>query len=116
MANDANLNARQRQILDYVKNKIKTSGYPPSVREIGQAVGLKSSSTVHAYLLQLEDKGLLRRDPAKPRAIILTETDHDIRDGGASYPRDLRHGRRALSLRPRPPAAISRNTRQHHGA
>lgn len=82
MANDANLNARQRQILDYVKNKIKTSGYPPSVREIGQAVGLKSSSTVHAYLLQLEDKGLLRRDPAKPRAIIPTETDHDIRDGG----------------------------------
>lgn len=72
MGNDADLNQRQTQILDYIKEKIKTSGYPPSVREIGQAVGLKSSSTVHAYLLQLEEKGFLRRDPTKPRAIIPT--------------------------------------------
>lgn len=72
MGNDADLNQRQTQILDYIKDKIKSSGYPPSVREIGQAVGLKSSSTVHAYLLQLEEKGFLRRDPTKPRAIIPT--------------------------------------------
>ncbi|MEN6389555.1 MAG: transcriptional repressor LexA [Syntrophomonas sp.] len=72
MGNDTDLNQRQSQILDYIKEKIKTSGYPPSVREIGQAVGLKSSSTVHAYLLQLEGKGFLRRDPTKPRAIIPT--------------------------------------------
>ncbi|MEN6389875.1 MAG: helix-turn-helix domain-containing protein, partial [Syntrophomonas sp.] len=61
MGNDADLNQRQTQILDYIKEKITPSGYPPSVREIGQAVGLKSSSTVHAYLLQLEEKGFLRR-------------------------------------------------------
>lgn len=80
MVNGTDLSVRQRQILDFVKDKIKNSGYPPSVREIGQAVGLKSSSTVHAYLLQLEEKGLLRRDPAKPRAIIPTELNHDLPD------------------------------------
>ncbi|MGI6435846.1 MAG: transcriptional repressor LexA [Syntrophomonadaceae bacterium] len=64
------LSPRQEQILDYIKARIKSSGYPPSVREIGQAVGLKSSSTVHAHLVQLEEKGYLRKDAAKPRAII----------------------------------------------
>ncbi len=80
MVNDKDLSARQAQILQYVKEKIKSSGYPPSVREIGQAVGLKSSSTVHAYLLQLEEKGLIRRDPAKPRAIIPTDGHNGIDD------------------------------------
>lgn len=61
---------RQKLILEFIKEKIKTCGYPPSVREIGQAVGLKSSSTVHAYLVQLENMGYLRRDPSTPRAII----------------------------------------------
>lgn len=64
------LTPRQQQILDYIKARIKSSGYPPSVREIGQAVGLKSSSTVHAHLVQLEEKGYLRKDATKPRAII----------------------------------------------
>ncbi|MDD2620650.1 MAG: transcriptional repressor LexA [Syntrophomonadaceae bacterium] len=66
------LSNRQQEILDYIKNSIKTNGYPPSVREIGQAVGLKSSSTVHAHLVHLEEKGLLRKDPSKPRALIPT--------------------------------------------
>lgn len=63
------LSPRQEQILDYIKKRIRDSGYPPSVREIGHAVGLKSSSTVHAHLVQLEKKGYLRKDAAKPRAI-----------------------------------------------
>lgn len=63
------LTRRQRQILDYIKACIRERGYPPSVREIGEAVGLKSTSTVHAYLSRLEQKGFIRRDPTKPRAI-----------------------------------------------
>lgn len=70
MNNPNNLNQRQQLILDFIQERIKTQGYPPSVREIGQAVGLKSSSTVHAYLLQLEEKGCIKKDPSKPRAII----------------------------------------------
>jgi repressor LexA len=64
------LNQRQKIILDFIQERIKTKGYPPSVREIGEAVGLKSSSTVHAYLVQLEEKGFIKKDPSKPRAII----------------------------------------------
>ncbi len=64
-----NLTERQLEILTYIKQEIKTKGYPPSVREIGSAVGLSSSSTVHAHLNKLEEKGYIRRDPTKPRAI-----------------------------------------------
>ena len=64
------LNERQKAILDYIREKIRVNGYPPSVREIGEAVGLKSSSTVHAHLVKLEEKGYIRKDPSKPRAII----------------------------------------------
>ncbi len=71
------ISARQQAILDCIKDKIRTDGYPPSVREIGEIVGLKSSSTVHAHLLQLEEKGLLRRDPTKPRAIIPLDMIND---------------------------------------
>lgn len=70
---DSNLTERQILILDFIKHKIKTCGYPPSVREIGHAVGLKSSSTVHAHLVQLESMGYLKRDPATPRAVIPVE-------------------------------------------
>ncbi len=63
------LNKREDEILRFIQYNLRNKGYPPSVREIGQAVGLKSSSTVHSYLRRLEEKGLLRRDPAKPRAI-----------------------------------------------
>lgn len=67
------LNRREKDILNYIKSKISQQGYPPSVREIGTAVGLKSSSTVHGYLNSLESKGYIRRDPAKPRAIEITD-------------------------------------------
>ncbi|WP_425060976.1 LexA repressor [Sporomusa carbonis] len=63
------LNPRQKQILKYIKDTLRNKGYPPSVREIGEAVGLSSSSTVHSYLSKLEEMGFIRRDPTKPRAI-----------------------------------------------
>jgi len=63
------LNTRQKQILNYIKETLRSKGYPPSVREIGEAVGLSSSSTVHSYLSKLEEMGFIRRDPTKPRAI-----------------------------------------------
>lgn len=63
------LNQREEEILKFIKYSIQTNGYPPSVREIGLAVGLKSSSTAHNYLCRLEKKGYLRRDPEKPRAM-----------------------------------------------
>ncbi len=63
------LTARQQQIYDYIKHSVLSKGYPPSVREIGDAVGLQSSSTVHSHLTRLEDKGYIKRDPTKPRAI-----------------------------------------------
>lgn len=63
------LSSRQLEILKYIKKEIKQKGYPPAVREIGEAVGLSSSSTVHNHLNQLENKGYIKRDPTKPRAI-----------------------------------------------
>lgn len=63
------LTDRQQEILDFIKQEIRTKGYPPAVREIGEAVGLSSSSTVHNHLNQLENKGYIKRDPTKPRAI-----------------------------------------------
>ena len=69
---------RQRQILDLILETVDRRGYPPSVREIGDAVGLSSPSTVHSHLSSLVDQGYLRRDPTKPRAI---EVVHDGRDG-----------------------------------
>ena len=65
------LTERQQAILQVVREHISEHGYPPTVREIGKAVGLHSSSTVHAHLANLEKIGLLRRDPSKPRAIEL---------------------------------------------
>jgi repressor LexA len=63
------LTRRQKQILDYIHNYFRIKGYPPSVREICAATNLKSTATVHGYLVQLEKKGYLKRDPQKPRAI-----------------------------------------------
>ncbi|MDD3894473.1 MAG: transcriptional repressor LexA [Syntrophomonadaceae bacterium] len=73
MSEEVILTNRQKLIMDFIKKQIKESGYPPSVREIGQAVGLKSSSTVHAHLVHLEDMGLLKKDPSKPRTVIPLE-------------------------------------------
>jgi repressor LexA len=66
---ELNLTKRQREIFDYVKSYGEEHGYPPTVRDIGKAIGLTSSSTVHAHLANLEKLGVLRRDPTKPRAI-----------------------------------------------
>jgi repressor LexA len=67
------LTARQRRILDVIHRTIRDRGYPPTVREIGEAVGLTSSSSVHAQLSTLERRGLLHRDPTKPRTITTAE-------------------------------------------
>lgn len=67
------LTKRQQEIFDFIKRYSGQHGYPPTVRDIGKAVGLASSSTVHAHLANLEKLGLLRRDPSKPRAIELLD-------------------------------------------
>jgi repressor LexA len=68
------LTKRQREIFDYISRYLSRHGYPPTVREIGKAVGLHSSSTVHAHLAKLEKLGVLKRDPTKPRAMeVLVE-------------------------------------------
>ncbi len=82
------LTDRQRQVLEFVDSEVRTRGYPPSVREIGEAVGLSSSSTVHAHLAALQDKGYLRRDPTKPRAI---EVALEPSSGAAVERRPVRH-------------------------
>jgi repressor LexA len=76
------LTKRQQEIFDYIKSYSAGHGYPPTVRDIGKAVGLTSSSTVHAHLSNLEKLGLLRRDPSKPRAIELL--DRATRDARAA--------------------------------
>ena len=68
---EIDLTKRQKEIFEFIKRQTQKTGYPPTVREIGKAVGLHSSSTVHAHLANLEKSGLLRRDPTKPRAIEL---------------------------------------------
>src|SRR3954466_9021164 len=76
------LTKRQQEIFDFIKRYSAKYGYPPTVRDIGKAVGLASSSTVHAHLANLERLGLLRRDPSKPRAIeLLDRVREDV--GGA---------------------------------
>jgi repressor LexA len=67
------LTKRQQEIFDFIKKYSAANGYPPTVRDIGKAVGLASSSTVHAHLANLEKAGLLRRDPSKPRALELLD-------------------------------------------
>ena len=77
---------RQEDILAFIKEEVRKKGYPPSVREIGEAVGLASSSTVHGHLARLESKGLIRRDPTKPRAIeILDGTNSVIEKQGVVH-------------------------------
>lgn len=80
------LTPRQKEILTYIKREVIKRGYPPSVREIGQAVGLSSSSTVHGHLGKLEDKGFIRRDPTKPRAIELINDPEVVRKDMINVP------------------------------
>ena len=82
------LTPRQRQVLEYIDAEVRKRGYPPSVREIGEAVGLSSTSTVHAHLAALHDKGYLKRDPTKPRAI---ELHYESGSGAQVERRPTRH-------------------------
>jgi len=83
MAYTRELTKRQQQILDFIRAEIHRCGYPPSVREIGEAVGLSSSSTVHSHLAALEAKGYIKRDPSKPRALEVF--DYRDTDRGVDY-------------------------------
>lgn len=74
------LSRRQEQILFFIRESVESRGFPPSIREIGEAVGLSSSSTVHSHLRSLESKGYLKRNPSKPRSI-------ELLDGSANRPR-----------------------------
>ena len=85
---DTELTGKRREILDYIAAHQGEKGYPPSVREIGEAVGLTSSSTVHTHLTTLQRQGFLRRDPTKPRAI---EVRYDAMSGAAIERRPVRH-------------------------
>ncbi len=84
----SNLTERQRGILNFIESETQQRGYPPSVREIGEAVGLTSTSTVHAHLATLQRLGYLRRDPTKPRAI---EVRYDPGSGASGERRPARH-------------------------
>jgi len=85
---DSELTGKRREILDFIAAQLHDRGFPPSVREIGEAVGLTSSSTVHAHLTTLQRQGFLRRDPTKPRAI---EVRYDATSGAAIERRPARH-------------------------
>ncbi len=76
----------QQRILDFIKAEIQTKGYPPSVREIANAVGLKSTSTVHGHLQRLEKRGLLHRDAMKPRAMEVVGDPNFIRNTSTAVP------------------------------
>jgi repressor LexA len=82
------ITTRQRQVLDFIERQMRLRGYPPSVREIGEAVGLTSPSTVHSHLNTLQRLGYLRRDPTKPRAI---EVRWDPNSGAVMERRPVRH-------------------------
>lgn len=76
----------QQRILDFIKSEIQSKGYPPSVREIANAVGLKSTSTVHGHLQRLEKRGLLHRDAMKPRAMEVVGDPNFVRNNTTAVP------------------------------
>lgn len=81
------ISAKQKEILDYIKDEILNRGYPPAVREICEAVNLKSTSSVHSHLETLEKNGYIRRDPTKPRAIEICDDNFQmVRTETASLP------------------------------
>ena len=87
-AHSPKITYRQRQVLEFIEQQTRDRGYPPSVREIGEAIGLTSPSTVHSHLNTLERLGYLRRDPTKPRAI---EVRWDPNSGAVMERRPVRH-------------------------
>lgn len=96
------LSRRQQQILDFIRESVVSRGFPPSIREIGEAVGLSSSSTVHSHLRSLETKGFLRRNPSKPRSIELLDgprgTAARLVEIPVGDPRNSESGSRTISL------------------
>ena len=88
MSENVTLTERQKEILDFIEAQMRERGYPPSVREIGEAVGLTSPSTVHSHLATLQRYGFLHRDPTKPRAL---EVRYDPTSGAAVERRPVRH-------------------------
>lgn len=88
MSPSTELTQRQLDIIDFIEHTVNERGYPPSVREIGQAVGLTSPSTVHSHLATLQRLGFLKIDPTKPRAI---EVRYDPNSGAALERRPVRH-------------------------
>ena len=75
---EGNITPKQKEILEYIKDQILTRGYPPAVREICEAVHLRSTSSVHAHLETLEKNGYIRRDPTKPRAIEILDDNFNL--------------------------------------
>jgi repressor LexA len=88
MSPEGELTGKRREILEFIDSQLRTRGFPPSVREIGEAVGLTSSSTVHSHLATLQRQGYLKRDPDKPRAI---EVRYDVMSGSSAERRPTRH-------------------------
>jgi repressor LexA len=88
LTGNRDLTGKRREILEFIARQIEERGYPPTVREIGEAVGLTSSSTVHTHLTTLQRQGYLRRDPTKPRAI---EVRYHATSGGEAERRPARH-------------------------
>ena len=85
------ISKRQKEIYDYIKSYTEEHAYPPSVREIGTAVGLASPSTVHMHLKQLEEQGLIRRDSKKPRTIEVVQKEEPQSQRLAEVTQDLSH-------------------------
>ena len=92
------LTTRQQQILDYIRKCIEVKHYPPSVREIGQAIGLSSPSTVHAHLNALEAKGFIKRDGAKSRSMVITGSEDESRERAKVEPRTEFNGHSLVEL------------------
>ena len=87
------LTAMQQKIYDYIANAVRTQGYPPSVREIGEAVGLKSPSTVHFHIKHLEELGYITKSGRKGRALTLTERESPAAPAAAPREAEIPAGR-----------------------
>lgn len=98
--NNGRITPKQQEILDFMKSRILEKGYPPSVREICEAVSLKSTSSVHAHLETLEKNGYIRRDPAKPRAIEIMDSafNHTMKESFIQSPTDNEYSRELVNV------------------
>ena len=98
--NNGRITPKQQEILDFMKSRILEKGYPPSVREICEAVSLKSTSSVHAHLETLEKNGYIRRDPAKPRAIEIMDSafNQAMKESFIQSPTDNEYSRELVNI------------------